>query len=780
VPKRLQRGNLPAEVSSFAGRERELAQVRLLLGAAESGLVTLTGAGGVGKTRLAIRAARAAKRAFPEGVWLVELAALEDEALLGATVAEVLGVGSRSATAPVAVLASYLEDKRLILVLDNCEHLASGCAVLVSKLLAHAPGLRVLATSRQPLDCEGERVLVVPPLPLPDPSRLALDRDLGDYPAARLFTDRARAVDQGFTITDANRAPVAELLQRLDGIPLAIELAAARTRVLTPAQILARLDDPFRLLSSGPRTGPARHRTLRATVDWSHQLCSDDEQGLWARTAVFAGGFDLNAAEQVGSGDGIAPDQVFALIAGLVDKSVLTRSHHGSVARYSMLEPIRQYGRDQLRSAGQEGATRNRHRDYYLGLLEQAEADLFSPRQAQWFNRLEGDLANLRLALDFSLTPSDRPDRAHIGLRMAVALRLLWTTSGRPLEGHRWLARALAFDRDPSPARARALSLCGHELANLGRLDEALALAAEGRALGERLNDPTAVAFAAQASGMALLFRSQYDAAVAQLEAARAGYRSVGNLFYLCNTLFTLTTATSLAGNPRAGDYGEEALAVSEAHGAEWSHAWALATLALHRWLQGQGPEAVALLRQALALRRLSHEVSHEAWGTGFALEILAWAMTGTGQPERAGTLLGACHSIWRSAGVSMAERGPIKAHHDRCEQQARATLGTDRYAEAFARGTRLTTAEAISYALGEAPVTSGGAAVPSTALTRREREIAPLVAEGLTDRQIAARLVLSERTVSTHVGHILAKRGFTSRTQIAAWVTAQRARRQQ
>ncbi|HST81434.1 MAG TPA: LuxR C-terminal-related transcriptional regulator [Kineosporiaceae bacterium] len=355
---------------------------------------------------------------------------------------------------------------------------------------------------------------------------------------------------------------------------------------------------------------------------------------------------------------------------------------------------------------------------------------------------------------------------------------MLWTTSGRPLEGHRWLTRALALDPEPSVARARALSVCGHETANLGRLDEALALAAAGRELGEQLEDRPAVAFADLASGMALLFQSQYPSALLRLESAIAAYRAENNLFYLCNTLFTMTVATSLAGDPRAVGYAEEAVAVSESHGAQWSQAWALATLGLYHWQQGQPEQAVVRLRRALSLRRLGHE----ACGTGFSLEILAWAMTATGQHERAATLLGACHSIWRSAGVSLAERGPIKAHHDVCEQRARAAIGQAHYAEAFHRGTRLSLSAAITYALGQGvdPESANSPSIATsflfTALTGREREIAPLVAQGLTDREIAAHLVITHRTVNAHVGHILAKLDFTSRAQIATWVTAAQA----
>src|SRR3954453_4176770 len=303
-----------------------------------------------------------------------------------------------------------------------------------------------------------------------------------------------------------------------------------------------------------------------------------------------------------------------------------------------MLEPIRQYGREHLDASGQNREIRARHRDYYLQLVEQGEADLFSPRQVNWFNRLERELPNLRLALEFALT---QPDQAHTALRMAPALRILWTNSGRSLEGHRWLTLVLESDLEPSVARARALSLYGHETALFGRLDEALAIAAEGRAWGERLHDPVAVAVADQASGTALLFQSQYDSALARLEQAMLGYRTAGTLYYLPNTLFTITVATALAGDPRAARYGAEAVAISEAHGAQWSQAWALITLSLHHWQQGQPEQAITLLRQALRLRGLDHEVSFETWSVGLALEILAWAMTATGQPETAATLFG-------------------------------------------------------------------------------------------------------------------------------------------
>ncbi len=347
-----QLGNLPIDVTSFVGRRRELSEARRLLGDAR--LLTLAGAGGVGKTRLALRLAAEVRRTFPDGVWLADLAPVQDGELVPQTVIAALGLQDHSTRLPVETLLEYLAGKRLLLVLDNCEHVLDACAVLATKLLSQAEALRILATSRQLLSVEGEQVMEVPPLSVPDLDWLSAAGSLTGYEAVRLFAERAAAVVPGFAVTASNGAVVARLCQGLDGMPLAIELAAVRLRVLSAEQILERLDDRYRLLTGGSRTGLERHQTLRAAIEWSYDLCSPQEQILWGRLSVFSGGFDLEAAEQVCAGEDIAQEDVFELVTGLLDKSVLAREEHGSRVRYRLLETIRQYGQTHLTESGQE------------------------------------------------------------------------------------------------------------------------------------------------------------------------------------------------------------------------------------------------------------------------------------------------------------------------------------------------------------------------------------------------------------------------------------------
>src|SRR5215469_612357 len=348
----LRLSNLPIEITSFVGRRRELSVARRLLGDAR--LLTLAGAGGVGKTRLALRLAAEVRRTFAEGVWLADLAPLQDGELVPQTVVAALGLPDHSTRLPVETLLEHLVDKRLLLVLDNCEHVLGACAVLATKLLSEAEGLRILATSRQLLNIEGEQVLEVPPLSVPEPDQLSAAGSLIEYEAVRLFAERAAAVVPGFAVTAGNSAVVARLCQGLDGIPLAIELAAVRLRVLSVEQILERLDDRYRLLTRGSRTALERHQTLRAAIEWSYDLCSPQEQTLWKRLSVFSGGFDLEAVEQTCADEDIAQEDIFELVTGLIDKSILARQQHGPRVRYRLLETIRQYGQGRLTESGQD------------------------------------------------------------------------------------------------------------------------------------------------------------------------------------------------------------------------------------------------------------------------------------------------------------------------------------------------------------------------------------------------------------------------------------------
>src|SRR6516225_9643420 len=353
-------GNLPAELTSFVGRRGELAEVRRLL--AGSRLVTLTGVGGVGKTRLAVRAAAGLRRAFRDGVWLVQLDQLRDPALVAQAVAGALGLQDRAGYAPAAALAEYLAGRQLLLVLDNCEHLVDAAAKLADLLLRAAAELRVLATSREALTMTGETVLAVPPLPVPEARQPLAAAELGVFPAVRLFAERAAQVVPGFAVTEANVAAVAGICRRVDGLPLAIELAAARLPVLSAEQIEERLSDRLGLLTRGGRARPARQQTLRASIEWSHELCSRAERLLWARCSVFAGGFELDAAEGVCAADRLAAGRVLDLLAALAGKSILTTGHLERVARYRLPEPLREFGQERLRESGEEAALRRRRR----------------------------------------------------------------------------------------------------------------------------------------------------------------------------------------------------------------------------------------------------------------------------------------------------------------------------------------------------------------------------------------------------------------------------------
>ena len=424
-------GMLGGELTGFVGRRRELAGVREAL--ARARLVTLTGPGGTGKTRLAVRAAAEMRRGFRDGVRVVELAALRDPALLAAEVARSLGLLDQSSRWGVATLAERLAARQILLVVDNCEHLRDACAVLVGALLRACPELRILATSREVLGVTGEVTFPVPPMPVPAEGALPGAQSLLGYEAVRLFAERGAAVLPGFAIDAGNGQAVAELCRRLEGIPLAIELAAVRLRSMSPGQILARLEDRFGLLSLGDRAQP-RHETLRAALTWSYDLMTEAEQALWARCSVFTGSFDLDAAGAVCAGQGIAPAAVADLVDALVAKSVLLRRPGGERARYGLLDTIREYGRRRLQETGQERLIQRRHRDWYAALA--ARQDGLGAQQIQWIDRLDADHPNLRAALEFSLS---QPGEAAAGLRMACDLWLYWESRGHLTEGRRFV-----------------------------------------------------------------------------------------------------------------------------------------------------------------------------------------------------------------------------------------------------------------------------------------------------------------------------------------------------
>src|SRR5215204_1497259 len=450
--------NLPLELSSFVGREKELAEVKRLLG--ETRLLTLTGSGGCGKTRLALAAATDLLEEFEEGVWMVELAPLADPSLVAQAVGSTLGVREQPGRSLTEMLSGYLGSKKVLLVLDNCEHLIEACAELAEALLRFCPGLRVLATSREALGITGEVAWPVPSLSLPDLRRMPDIGSLPEYESARLFVERAVAVRPDFVLTEQNASAVAQVCYRLDGIPLAIELAAARTKVLSVEEVADRLDDCFRLLSAGGRTAMPRQHTLHATMDWSHELLSEEERSLFRRLSVFAGGFSLEAVESVCIGEDVERDEVLGLLSHLVDKSLVAVWEKDGETRYRLLETVRQYGRDKLSESGEEGQLRERHAGYYLALAAQAEPELKGAGQVEWLKRFEREHDNLRAAISWSLERRNHQDAAQLGW----ALWLFWWIRGHFAEGRRLMEEAISVNGSaamPASARAQGLFVAG-------------------------------------------------------------------------------------------------------------------------------------------------------------------------------------------------------------------------------------------------------------------------------------------------------------------------------
>jgi predicted ATPase len=536
---------LEGELTGFVGRRCELAGVRTALAGAR--LVTLTGPGGIGKTRLAVRAAAQLRRGFRDGASVVELAGLHDEALLASEVARALGMIDQSSRWSVVALTEQLAGRQLLLVVDNCEHLRDACAVLAGALLRACSGLRILATSREVLGVSGEVTLPVGPLPIPVADGAAAAERLLEYAAVRLFAERGSMVLPGFTVDASNAAAVAELCRRLEGIPLAIELAAVRLRSMAPAQILARLEDRFALLSLGDRATP-RHGTLQAALTWSYDLLSDAERVLWARCSVFTGPFDLGAAEAVCGGDGVAADAIADLVDCLVAKSVLLRRPGGRSARYGLLDIIREYGLRRLREAGQQLVLCSRHRDWYAAMAARQEA--LGARQIEWIDGLDADHGNVRAALEFSLA---EPGEAVAGLRMACDLWLYWETRGHLTEGRRFLEQFIERIGHDSPAlRARAMWVAGYLALVQGEGPVARGLLEEALTAGRGARDEPAVAYATQFLGRAAWFTGEPARGLALTGQALRRHRAAADWQGIVLTLVQLGVMRTLTGQPQA------------------------------------------------------------------------------------------------------------------------------------------------------------------------------------------------------------------------------------
>ncbi|GDY33713.1 ATP-binding protein [Gandjariella thermophila] len=686
---RSQVGNLPAETTSFVGRRREVAEARRLL--RRHRLVTLTGAAGIGKTRLALRVVAQVREAFRDGVWLVELAALPEDQLLIQAVADALGVHDQSPRPLADSLLDYLEDKQLLLVLDCCEHMVDACSVLADRLLRTAREVRILATSREALRAPGECLLEVPPLPAPDPRQATTAAARSD--AVRLFAQRATAALPGFRVHAGNRGWIARLCHRLDGIPLGIELAALRVRALPPERILSQLNDYFGMLAGASQVAIPRLQTLQTTIEWSFGLCSPQEQALWAKASVFSGGFDLDTAEAVCSGEGLARDDVLDLVVALVEKSVLSRAEGGARVRYRMLDAIHQYGWQRLVESGHRVAVQIRHRDHFRALATGAGKRWLMANQPDALTDLRQEYPNLRAAMEFCL---HEPGQARAGLDVAITLWRYWILSGWIGEGRYWLNRMLEINPEPSTARANALWISAWLALLHGETPAAEAQAAESLALAEQLGDAHAQAHALRTRGLAVFCGEDAGLSVPLLEDALDRHRDLHDRDGVWTDLLHLTLVSATLGQTeRALAFGRECLALARMRDARVSTSYALWALGLAKWLAGDRRGAESLLRQGIS--HPSHALGN-SWGMAHCLEMLAWTAADE-RPVRAATLLGAAHTVWRTAGASPDNHPHLAASHARCDQGVRQALGEAEFAAAFAEGASLSLDEALAYA---------------------------------------------------------------------------------
>lgn len=684
--------NLPIQLTSFIGREREIESIKRLI--AQSRLLTLTGPGGCGKTRLALQVAADLLEEYPDGVWLVELATLSEPALIPQTIASVLRVREQASHPLLTTLIDFLQPKKLLLVLDNCEHLIEACAQCIEALLRTCPKLRILTTSRELLGIPGEAAWRVPPLSLPDPNCLPTVESLTQYEAIRLFLERAAVVLPCFALTSQNAQAVAQICQRLDGIPLAIELAAARVKVLSVEQIAARLDDRFRLLTGGSRTALRRQQTLQAAIDWSYELLSEKERVLLRRLAVFVGGYALEAAEAVCAEEGIEQYEVLDLLSQLVDKSLVVKEEKGEIARYWLLETIRQYGLEKLTEAREMATLRSRHLAFFVELAEQAEPQLKGADQKLWLERLEMEHDNLRAALEWSKTETSR---AVEGLRLVGALWPFWEVRGFLSEGRRWIEGLLAVvGNTQASVRAKALRGAGVLASHQGDYERAATFLQESLALLHQLGDKRGAALSLNNLGIVARNQGDYARATALYEEGLALWRELGDKRGIAASLANLAiVARNQKDYSRATKLHEESLLLFRELGNKIGIAVTLNNLGVVAEDQCNYERAATLYKESLALR---HELGDKLGSLG-CLSNLAAVAGEQGQPERAARLFGAAEALREvlSVPVSPDER----AEYDRKVAAVRAKLDEATFAQAWAHGRAMTLEQAISYALG-------------------------------------------------------------------------------
>ncbi|HEX9038605.1 MAG TPA: tetratricopeptide repeat protein [Ktedonobacterales bacterium] len=801
--------NLPLQVNQFIGREREMTAIKGLL--TTTRLLTLTGAGGSGKTRLALQIATDLQKEFADGVWWVELAALSDPLLAPHAVTSVLGIPERAGRPVTEALSDALRRKHLLLVLDNCEHVLAGCVQLIETLLHTCGQVHILVTSREALTISGETTWLVVPLRAPDVSQPPSIEELQSYEAVQLFVERARSVRPSFTLTTENAPAVAQVCHRLDGMPLAIELAAARMRALSAEQIVARLDHAYQLLTGGSRTALPRQQTLRAAMDWSYDLLPAHEQDFFRRLSVFAGSFSFEAAEAICAGEpGAAGEAYDALdvLSSLIDKSLVVMEQRGSAARYRLLEPVRQYGQDKLQESGEAAQTRRAHRDWYARLAEQTESETQQAQQEVWFERLEEEHDNLRAALGWSL----EREEAETAARIAAAIHRFWLLRGHMSEGRSFLERALAAYPAKTVTRVRALyaaailaslqddystgkrlaheSLAlsrelaerretGYALYVLGRLARiegdyagAARLFEESLALFRQLGRREDIALVLSGLGLTVLYLGDSERAAALSEESLEISRELGDSRGIASWLANLSVVMLARGDDtRARALCEESLAIRRALGYKGGCAHSLALLGRITLHQGAYERAVACFTESLALRQETGEKE----GVAVALEGLAAVAGAQWRPVHAARLYGFAASLRSALGAPLP---PIdRPVYQQSVATVHAQLDEPAFLNAWAQGQAMTREEALAEAAQVTAQTH--AASPSTpmdttpasptrvrpfGLTTREIDVLRLVTQGLTTNQIAEQLIISPRTADAHLRSIYSKLAVTSR----------------
>ena len=773
------RHNLPLARTSFVGRERETLEVKQLL--AMTRLLTLTGAAGCGKTRLALKVARDLAGANPDGAWLVELAPLSEPELVPQAVAQALNVREQPNRPLLETLEDALGARKMLLVVDNCEHLIEAVVHLVDSLLGTCPGLRVLATSRETLNAAGEVNWMVSSLTMPDSRHPPTAEELVGYESVRLFEERARQHDPSFVLSLQNAQAVAQICRWLDGIPLAIELAAARVRVLSAEQIAERLDDSLTLLTAGGRSAVRRHRTLRGTLEWSHELLSESEQKLFGRLSVFAGGWTIEAAEAVGAGEGIDEGDVLDLLSWLVDKSLVVAdagAKRESALRYRMLEPIRQYASERLEERGEADALRSRHAASVLALAERAEPELRGPRQVVWLKRLDAEQDNLRAAMAWLLGKGESQTAARIGW----ALWLFWWMHGHFTEGRTWMEEALAKgDATLASARAKALFVAGTMADGQADYRSAEPLLEESLALFRELGDKLGFALALSSAGLVAVGQGQHERGVALFQEAADLFLEIGERWCASVTLsFSAVGWFGQGDSIRAKRVAEQGLELARGVGAAEAICVACHTGVMVAQAERDHERARGLLQEGLVL---AAEAGNET-NVAYCLEGLAAAAASEGRLARGARLWGTAEALLEKIEVAAYIYAPDRSVHQGQVSAACAQLDEAAWQAAWAEGRAMSPEQAIGYALSKGeeerdpPTTLIAVAEQQLAtderaqrLTRREQEIALLVGRGLTNRQIALELSISERTVENHVGKILKKLGFPSRARVATWV---------